>query len=154
MHLRRLLLLLSALSCLIFLGCNSSKTELGEISISLVAVKAGSGTDETVVTFRFVNENIVPFGITSSTHRLQLNGTPVGRVVNNASFGIAAMSMATRDFVLEVENVAVLQQWLNSGQVTGATYLLENELIAMRGDTRHRLRSQTSGNLNPAGTDQ
>jgi LEA14-like dessication related protein len=147
MHLRRIFFLLSAFSCLVFTGCNSSKNELGEIGISLVDVKAGSGSGETVVTLRFVNENIVPFGITSSTHRLQLNSTPVGRVINNASFGIAAMSMATRDFVLEVENVAALQQWLGAGRSTGTSYLLESELIAMRGDSRHRLRSQISGTL-------
>lgn len=151
MHLRRILLLLSALSCLVLSGCNSSKSELGEIGISLIEIKPGSGATagDTVVTLRFVNENIVPFGITSSTHRLLLNGTPVGRAVNNTSFGLAPMNMTTRDIVLQVENSAALQQFLGSGRGTAVTYQLENEIIAMRGDTRHRLRSQTSGTLVP-----
>ena len=156
MHLRRIFLLLSALTGLVLSGCNSSKTELGEIGISLLDIKPGAGATagETLVTLRFVNENIVPFGITSSTHRLLLNGTPVGRAVNNTSIGLAAMNMTTRDIVLQVENSAALQQLLGSGRGTGVTYQLDNEIIAMRGDTRHRLRSQTSGTLSPAGVGQ
>jgi LEA14-like dessication related protein len=151
MHLRRILLLLSALSCLVLSGCNSSKADLGEIGISLVDIKPGSGAmaGETVITLRFVNENIVPFGVTSSSHRLLLNGTPVGRAVNAVSFGLAPMSMTTRDIVLQVESTAMLQPFIGSGRSSAVTYQLENEIIAMRGDTRHRLRSQTSGTLAP-----
>jgi LEA14-like dessication related protein len=152
MHIRRILLLLSALVGLGLAGCNT-KAELGEIGISLMDVKTGSGSGETVVTLRFVNENIVPFGISSSTHKLLLNGIPVGQAVNDVSFGLAPMSITTRDIILQVENFAALQQFLGSGRATASTYQLENEIIAMRGDTRHRLRSQTSGTLSP-GTSQ
>lgn len=156
MQLRRTLLFLSALTCLVLSGCNSANSELGEIGISLVDIKPGSGDSvgETMVTLRFVNENIVPFGVSSSTHRLHLNGIPVGRVVNNVSFGLAPMSMATREIILQVENSAALQPFLDSGRAPATTYQLENELISMRGDSRHRLRSQTSGTLSPGDTGQ
>ncbi len=152
MHPQRIILLLSALSCLVFSGCNSSKADLGEIGISLVDIKPGSGATagETIVTLRFVNENIVPFGVNSSTHRLLLNGTLVGRAVNATPFGLAPMNMTTRDIILQVENPSALSQFGRSGRATAVTYQLENEIIAMRGDTRHRLRSKTSGPLSPA----
>ncbi len=147
MHVKRLLSALLALTVLAFAGCQSRDSRLGEISVTVVEIKPAADRSQALVTLRFINENIIPFGFSSSTHRLQLEGSLFGRINNTEPFGIAPTSTVSREMVLQVENPALLQQLLARGGASSATYQLESVLQIRRGEERLRVNNTSGGTL-------
>jgi LEA14-like dessication related protein len=148
MHLKRFLPALLAATCLLFAGCNTRDARVGEIGVAIVAVQpSAADLSEVGLTLRFINENIMPFGFSRSTHRVQFNGTPVGRIVNESPFGLAPASVITRGVKLTVENPALLRQLLAGGADLTVSYRLESELQSQRGDERLRVRNVANGRV-------
>ncbi|MBP9913014.1 MAG: hypothetical protein KBF26_06350 [Opitutaceae bacterium] len=149
MNTPRLLPLFLCVCGLVLAGCQT-KSKLGELGVSLVDIKPLSGTvleSQVVVTLRFVNENIVPFGISGTSHKLYLNGGYVGKAVNNEPFGLQPLTTTTRDVTLMLENLALLQQVIAMNGQTSVSYRLENILFTNEGDDKVQLRSETKGTL-------
>lgn len=148
MHLKRFLPALLAATLVLFAGCNTRDNRVGEIGVAIVAVQPAAGDlAEIGLTLRFINENIMPFGFSRSTHRVQFNGTPVGRIVNESPFGLAPASTITRNVKLTVENPALLRQLLAGGGDRTVSYRLESELQSQRGDERLRVRNVANGRV-------
>jgi LEA14-like dessication related protein len=148
MHLKRLLPALLAATCLLFAGCNTRDARVGEIGVTILEVRPGAADlTEIGLTLRFINENIMPFGFSRSTHRVQFNGTPVGRIMNESPFGLAPTSTITREVTLQVENPALLRQWLAEGGDRTVSYRIESELQSQRGEERLRVRNIANGRL-------
>jgi len=149
MKLSRLLPWLCA-SVLLFTGCQNIQSKLGEITVTVVDLKPAGGTlleSQAVLTLRFVNENIMPFGFTGTTHKLYLNGTYVGKAVNNQSFGLPPLSTTTRDVTLMLENLALVQQVLAMRGKTTISYRLDSVIITREGDNDLKMPVKTQGTL-------
>lgn len=143
------------LACgLVLAGCQSAGSKLGEISVSLVDIKPAGATvfeSRAVLTLRFMNENVVPFGISGTSHKVYLNGTYVGKAVNNEPIGLQPLTTATRDVTLLLENTALLKQIMGLGRTTTINYRLENTVFTLDGDDKVQIRSETKGSLDLQG---
>jgi LEA14-like dessication related protein len=152
----RFLLVLLGLGALVFGGCQS-RSELGEITVSVVDLRPTGGTlfeSQANLTLRFVNENIVPLGYTGATHKLYLNGSYIGKAVDNQPMGLAPTSTTTRDVTLLVENLALIRQLMairNEGMVT---YRLESLIFSKQGDEKLQNKTETTGTLDLQGLTQ
>jgi LEA14-like dessication related protein len=145
----RLLPLLAACT-LLFAACQSNSAKLGEISVTIVDLQPAGGTlleSRAVLTLRFVNENIRPFGFSGTTHKLYLNGTYVGKAVNREPFGLPPLSTTTRDVTLMLENIALVQQVLAMRGQTAISYRLDSVIFTKEGDDELKLPTQTKGTL-------
>lgn len=135
-------------------GCQSTTAKYGEISVSLVDIKpVGASVFESraVLTLRFMNENVVPFGISGTAHKVYLNGTYVGKAVNNQPIGLPPLTTATRDVTLMLENSALLKELMGLGRSSTISYRLENTIYTLDGEDKVQLRSETKGSLDVQG---
>ncbi len=150
MNLSRLITLLLVACGLVFTGCQSAGSKLGEISVSLVDIKPVGGTlfeARAVLTLRFVNENVVPFGISGSSHKVYLNGSYVGKAVSNEPLGLQPLTSATRDVTVLLENTALLKEILALGRSSTVSYRLDNIIFTTDGEDKVQIRSETKGSL-------
>lgn len=148
----RFLRLLPLLCCCTFLftGCANYTSKLGEISVTVVDLKPAGGTlleSRAILTLRFVNENVMPFGFDGTSHKLYLNGAYVGKAVNNEPFGLQPLSTTTRDVNLMLENIALVQQVLAMRGQTTVTYRLDSVIFMKEGDNKYKLPNKTQGTL-------
>ena len=134
---------------LLLAGCQS-RSSLGEISVTLVDIKpTGSSLFESraIMTLRYINENLVPAAFSNSTHKLYLNGTYVGKAVNNQPVGLAPTSTTTRDVAVFFENLQLVKQLAALGQNPEVSYRLTSVLFYQRGDEKEQLTADTSGSI-------
>ncbi len=96
---------------------------------------------------RFANENVVPLGYSGSTHKLFLNGTYVGKAVNDQPIGLPPMNEATREVYLQFENPAFVRQLAAGGPVHQVNYRLETVLFQTAGDDKHEIKTHSEGSL-------
>lgn len=135
---------------LLFAGCQSDNKRLGAISVSVVDLKPAGATlleARAVLTLRFINENITPFGISGSTHKLYFNDTYVGTAVNNEPFGLPLLSTTTHDVTLLMENLALIQQVLALRDQQTVSYRLESVIFTTIGNDDLKLVTRNSGKL-------
>ena len=145
----RLLPLLVACT-LLFSACQNKTAQLGEISVTIVDLQPAGATlleSRAVLTLRFVNENITPFGFAGTSHKLYLNGTYVGKAVNQEPFGLPPLSTTTRNVTLMLENIALVQQVLAMRGQTAVSYRLDSVIFTKEGDDELKLPTQTKGTL-------
>ncbi len=145
----RLLPLLCA-SLLFLPGCQNTSAKLGEITVTVVDIRPAGGTifeSQAVLTLRFINENVMPFGINGTTHKLYLNGKYVGKAVNDQAFGIPPLNTATREVTLMLENTALLRQVLALRGETEIAYRLETIILKREGDLTLKLPTRTEDRL-------
>jgi LEA14-like dessication related protein len=149
MNLPRLTVLFILACGLVLTGCLST-SKLGEISVSLVDIKPVGGTvfeSRAVLTLRFVNENVIPFSISGSSHKVYLNGSYVGKAVSNEPLGLQPQSTATRDVTVFLENTVLLKEALSLGRSSTISYRLDNIVFTTDGEDKVQLRSETKGSL-------
>lgn len=149
MRILRLLPLLCA-SLLFLPGCQNHASKLGEITVNVVNLRPAGGTifeSQAVLTLRFINENVMPFGIAGTTHKLFLNGQYVGKAVNDQAFGIPPLNTATREVTLLLENTALLRQVLALRGESAITYRLETVILTKEGDLTLKLPTRTEDRL-------
>ena len=97
---------------LLLAGCQT-RSSIGEISVTVVDFQpTGSSLAEAraIMALRFINENLAPVAFTSSTHKLYLNGTYVGKVLNNQAVGIPAANTSTVDVSVFFGNPGLVRQ--------------------------------------------
>lgn len=134
---------------LVFTGC-ASGPRLGGISVLLVDVRpADMSLLETraVMTLRFVNENVIPLGVSGGSYRLFLNGKYVGKAVSDAPVGLAAMSAATQDVTVFLENGALLRQLAAVAREGTVQYRLESVLLQRIGTTVNQIKTSSDGSV-------
>jgi LEA14-like dessication related protein len=89
----------------------------------------------------------MPFGFSGTTHKLYLNGTYVGKAVNNQAFGLPPLSTTTRDVTLMLENLALVQQVIAMRGKTTISYRLDSVIITREGDNDLKMPVKTQGTL-------
>lgn len=145
----RLLPLLCA-SLLFLPACQNVAARLGEVTVTVVDIRPAGGTvfeSQAVLTLRFINENVTPFGITGTTHKLYLNGKYVGKAVNDQAFGIPPLNTTTREVTLMLENTALLRQLLALRGETEVSYRLDTVILLRDGDMTVKLPTRTEDRL-------
>jgi LEA14-like dessication related protein len=149
MKLSRLLTLLGV-CLLLFAGCQNRTSKLGEISVTVVDLRPVGSTlleSQAVLTLRFVNENVMPFGFAGTSHKLHLNGSYVGQAVSNEPFGMQPLSTTTREVTLMLENLALVQQVLAMRGQGTVSYRLDSIIFTKEGDDTLKLPTKTQGTL-------
>jgi len=119
------LLLLIALATMLA-GCGTPAVSVG-LKIELVrVVVAADGSAQ--VNWRVVNPNIVPYLLAKGSHRISLNGVPVGTVNANDALGIPAQQTAEGTNPLIVEGGAAKQALESALAAGSAKYKVESTL--------------------------
>lgn len=138
-----------ALACCAFVGaCNSF--QLSGVTVSLVDVKPASSTlleSNAVLTLRYTSENVMPIGLSGSSHKVYLNGTYVGKAVSKEPLGLAALSSATQDVTVRFENLSLLQQLVAMRERQTASYKIESVLYVTSGEEKLDIKTANSGSV-------
>lgn len=140
--------LFALLSLALFLAGCTTGAKPGGITVTAVSlqVSAAAGDLRAPLMLHFANENIVPLGYSSSTHKLYLNGTYVGKVVNDQPIGLPPMNEANREVYLQIENDAFVRQ-LASGGNHPVHYRIETVLRQTVEDDRLLIKTASEGSL-------
>ena len=96
---------------------------------------------------RFINENLAPVAFPSSTHKLYLNGTYVGKVLNNQAVGIPAANTSTVDVAVFFGNPGLVRQLAGSSDGHAVSYRLTSSMEYQRGDQTETIKADTSGSV-------
>jgi hypothetical protein len=84
-------LLLAGLLACGFIACTSADVMANGLSIALTQIER-TGDGAVHVTWRVGNPNIVSYLLTKGAHKLTLNGTLVGTVIDNSRLGVPAQN--------------------------------------------------------------
>ena len=145
-----LLRLLSlALCCVSLVGC-SSHGSLGGIAVTVVDIKppAAAGSDaQAVLTLQFANENVGGVGMESSTHRLFLNGSYVGKAMMTMPEGLPAMAPTTFKVPVKFENPTLVRQLADAAGAKNVSYRLESDMLVVVFEDRIHVKSTEQGTL-------
>jgi LEA14-like dessication related protein len=145
-----LLRLVSLVVCLSGLvGC-SSHGSLGGIAVTVVDIKpaAAAGSDApAVLTLQFANENVAGVGMESSTHRLFLNGSYVGKAVTATPEGLPAMAPTTLKVPVKFENPTLVGQLAGAAGAKNTSYRLESDMLVVFSDDKIHVKSTEQGTL-------
>lgn len=130
-----------------FSACsNVSQIIAGELKVALAKIeRTGDGTVH--VTYRVDNPNVVSYLISRGTHKIFLNGTLAGTMVDDTPLGIPANNQMERSGLLVVAGPAarpLIDQAVAQGS---ATYRVESTIILLILDDKfekvHLTRSGT-----------
>jgi LEA14-like dessication related protein len=145
-----LLRLVSLVVCLSGLvGCTSHGT-LGGIAVTVIAVKPATPPapeTQAVLTLQFANENVASVAMDSSTHRLFLNGTYVGKAVTASPEGFPSMAPTALKIPVNFENLTLVGQLANSAGAKAVSYRLESDMLVVFGDDKIHVKSTEQGML-------
>jgi LEA14-like dessication related protein len=140
-------LLAASVLALLLAGCGTGG-KLGGVNVTVVDVRSAEPAlleTKAVVTLRYVNENVVPLGISGSRHKLSINGTAVGQAVSNAAVGLPPLSTATQEVTLLINNLAVVSMLQELSRRPQASYRIESTLFVDAGDDRLDIKTHAEG---------
>jgi len=125
------LLLLAGLLICGFSACsNTSAIIAGELKVALSKIeRAGDGNVQ--VTWVVENPNVVPYLISKGTHKVMLNGTPVGTIVQDTPLGVPANNRLERTGSLVLAGPAagpIIDQAVSQGS---AAYLVDSTVFLL-----------------------
>ncbi len=125
------LLLLAGLLICGFSACTStSEIIAGGLKVELTRIERG-GDGAVHVTWRVGNPNVVSYLLSKCSHKITLNGTVVGTVVEASPLGVPAQNQVERTGVLVTANPAarpVIDQAVAQGS---ATYRMDSDLFIL-----------------------
>ncbi len=129
----------AASAALLLAGCNSAGASAVEsITVRLIEVKPGPPATMTVT---YVNASVLPIGVSSTTHKLFLNGRLVAEVVSDRAIGLPAAGTANQEIPLTLTG--------SLDGLSGPTpYRLETTVIVLAGEDRLRSRTRAEGTVN------
>jgi LEA14-like dessication related protein len=144
-----------SLSAIFLSGC-ASLAPRGVVDVSVIDVRPTQAAlleTTAVLTLRFTNESPAPLQLKGSTHRLYLNGSSVGRSVNNDTLTIPALSTATQQVTIHLENLTLVRKATEFSKApTAIAYRLESQLFTADGPSATgRLRATATGQLDIRG---
>jgi len=125
------LLLLAGLLIGGFSACsNTSEIIAGELKVALSKIeRAGDGTIQ--VTWAVENPNVVSYLVSKGTHKVTLNGTLVGTIVQDTPLGVPANNKQERTGLLVLAGPAaapVIDQALAQGS---AAYRVDSTILLL-----------------------
>lgn len=132
-----------SLGCLALLtGCGSSG-QLRGISVNLDRITPGPNGSATA-TLRFINENVVPVGISTSKHKVSINGQSLGTLNSQQPLGLPQLTTATQEvtFTLTPAQADLLRK-----AAPGGAYRIESVLFVSNGEDRLDVKSQGQGTV-------
>lgn len=147
---RRVFLLtgLSVASAWFLAGC-SADFKLSGILVNIVALKQVNVTGkeaQITLALQYTNENVVPLAATT-THKLYLNGTFVGRSVNPPPLGLPQLGTVTQDTTFQLENLSLFNQLKAMAEKQTASYKLETRIKVQSGEDENELKTVGQGSL-------
>jgi LEA14-like dessication related protein len=141
------------LSCCAFVaGCTGF--QLSGVTVSLVDFKPATTTlleSSAVLTLRYTNDNVIPIGLSGSSHKIYLNGSYVGKAVSKEAVGLAALSTATQDVTVRFENVSLLQQLVAMRDRQTASYKVVSVLYVTSGEEKLDIKTSNTGSIDLRG---
>lgn len=138
------------LLCYLTSGCTTGPALKG-LSATLVDIKPQSITaaeSRFTLTLNYLNENVVPVGLSGASHKLYLNGTYVGEAVSNQPIGLPALNSAKQDATLVVKNDALAGKVKEIVASRRLDYRIESELKVLAGEEKLTVKSEKSGAIN------
>jgi LEA14-like dessication related protein len=135
---------------LVWLTSCRSHIKLGGVVVSIVELKpvaTAAALTQATLTLQYTNENVVPIGTTSSTHKLSLNGVYVGKAVSNDPVGLPPRQRAKQDVTVRFEHPEQIQALLKTTDPKNTTYRLETDIVVMDGEDRNDLYSTHEGTV-------
>lgn len=136
------------LACAVLAGCNSF--QLSGVTVSLVDFKPASTAlleSSAVLTLRYTNDNVIPIGLSGSSHKVYFNGSYVGKAVSKEPLGLAALTTATQDVTVRFENLALLQQLVAMRERQAASYKIASVLYVTSGEEKLDIKTASSGSV-------
>jgi hypothetical protein len=98
--------------CAALAGC-STTAKPDSIIVTVADLKAADLTPaetRVLMTLRFTSESVNAFAFASSTHKLYVNGSYLGRAASKTPIGMPPLSTVTKDVTLVPDNAALLKQ--------------------------------------------
>ncbi|HEX2855523.1 MAG TPA: LEA type 2 family protein [Opitutaceae bacterium] len=140
----------------VFLTACATLAPRGVIDVSVVDIRPTQAAlleTTAVLTLRFTNASPEPLQLKGSSHRLYLNGSSIGRAVSNDSLTIPALSTATQQVTVYLENLTLVRKATEfSRSPTAIAYRLESQLFTVDGTSAtNRLRATATGELDIRG---
>lgn len=130
-----------------FTGCGAPAYVTAGIRIDATAVER-TGDGAVRVTWRVTNPNVAAYVLARTTHKLVLNGTPVGTLADSARLGLPPQSTAERSAVLTPANAAaaaVIDQAVAQGS---AAYKLDSTVfLLLEEDKTDKIPFTSSGSV-------
>lgn len=142
-------LLLGLCAVMFVAGCGSG-FKLTGVTVSLVDIKPAASTvleSNAVLTLRYANENVIPIGLSGSSHKVYLNGSYVGRALSKEPVGLAALSSSTQDVTVRFENLALVRQFVAMREKQTAAYKIESVLYLTSGEEELNIKTSNSGSI-------
>jgi LEA14-like dessication related protein len=121
-------LILSLLLSLFLAGCGGPSNVTVGLKTELVAV-ARQSNGQTLVTWRAVNPNVVPYLLASATHRVYLDGILIGSVTDREALAIPAQTNQDHTVALTLVGGGAEQALAKAATVGSAAYRLETTVI-------------------------
>jgi len=153
-HLRPSPFALLPLLCLLSACGTFAPRDVVEVSVVDIRPTRAALLETTgVLTLRFTNETPEPLQLKGSTHRLYLNGSSVGRAVSNDTLTIPALSTATQQVTVHLENLTLIRKATEFSKAPASiAYRLESQLFTVDGPgATGRLRATATGELDISG---
>ncbi len=148
-----LLCLVSLVSLVVLPGCRSVG-KLGGVTVSVVALRSmesgGAAHGQVAMNLRFTNENVVPVGISRARHKLFLNGTLAGEVMNESPLGLPPLTSLSQDVTLPLTATApaALRELAQRPQTS---YRIESILYVDAGEEKMDIKTQNQGSVDLTG---
>ena len=130
-------------------GCGSG-FKLTGVTVSLVDIKPAEATvleSIAVLTLRYSNENVIPIGLSGSSHKIYLNGSYVGKALSKDPVGLAALTSTTQDVTVRFENLALMRQFVAMRERQTAAYKIESVLYVTSGEEELNIKTSNSGSV-------
>jgi LEA14-like dessication related protein len=130
-------------------GCASHGT-LGGVAVTIVEIKPAAAAvpdAQAVLALRFANENVAAVGMASSTHKLYLNGSYVGKAVNATPEGLPAMTPTTLNIPVKFENPTLVGQLAGAAGAKTTSYRLESDVLVVVGEDNIHVTSNEQGTV-------
>ena len=146
---RFLVLALGLTVSLLLAGCGSG-FKLTGVTVSLVDIKPAASTvfeSSAVVTLRYANDNVIPIGLSGSSHKIYLNGSYVGKALSQQPVGLAALATTTQDVTVRFENLALMRPLLALRERQTASYKIDSVLYVTSGEEKLNIKTSSSGSL-------
>lgn len=130
-------------------GCGNG-FKLTGVTVSLVDFKPAASAlleSSAVLTLRYSNENVIPIGVSGSTHKIYLNGTYIGKAMSQDPVGLAALSSTTQDVTVRFENLALVQQLVGLRDRQAAAYKVDSVLFVTSGEEKLDIKTSNTGSV-------
>lgn len=126
-----LMTVLGVMGAMFLAGC-ATLTSGARANLTIVNVRPLTSTlleSGVELTLRVLNETDRPLEITGSSHKLALNGSSVGRAVNDRAVSVPPLGTATMTVTVYVENIALLRKFGTGQRVEQVAYRLDSRLF-------------------------